>query len=181
MNLKPQELKVDSKRVLKLFLASAFSGFVGWNFRPMIAGNADAINTIVTIFSILAGFLIAVMTFIAEPVLRRARRWEDLQSMKKTVKRQLLRQKILFFLYLTTLGLALTMYLIPDGCLVIMKWSEILFLSLATFVFLASFTLPSSLINVQIERYEAALQDKRPKVLSDAIDRAKDAASNTPS
>ena len=39
----------------------------GYRFQPMVSNNA---NTVVTIFSILAGFLIAVITFIAEPTLQ---------------------------------------------------------------------------------------------------------------
>lgn len=134
----------------------------------MVADNTDAVNTVVTIFSILAGFLIAVITFVAEPTLQQARTWDELQRMKKTVRRKLNRQQLLFFLYLLTLGVALAMFLTPPDMLTVLKWLQIAFLGLATFVFLASFSLPGSLMKIQMERYEAALEDSRPKVLSDA-------------
>lgn len=42
------------------------------------------------------------------------------------------------------------------------------FLGLATFVFLASFELPGSLMRLQMERYEAEMEATKPKVLKDA-------------
>jgi hypothetical protein len=141
---------------------------VGYYFQPMVAHNADAVNTVVTIFSILAGFLIAVITLIAEPVLKQAKDWTELQAMKKTVERKLFRQKLLFFLYLVTLGVALGTFLVPDTQPCVQKWLEVGFLGLATFVFLASFELPGSLMRLQMERYEAEMEATKPKALKDA-------------
>lgn len=164
---------IDWWRMAKLILALAISAFIGWRFQPMVANNPDAVNTVVTIFSILAGFLIAVITFIAEPTLQAAKNWEELQQMKETVRRKLFRQKILFFLYLLTLGIALAMYLTPPTSCMILQWLQTVFLGLATFVFLASFSLPGSLMKIQMDRYEAALEDTRPKVVTDAKKAAK--------
>lgn len=160
--------KTDWWRLGQLAVAVGVSAFIGYRFQPMVANNPDAVNTVVTIFSILAGFLIAVITFIAEPTLQQAKNWEELQHMKETVRRKLFRQKLLFFLYLLTLGVALAMYLTPPGLLEVLRWLQTVFLGLATFVFLASFSLPGSLMKIQMERYEAALEDSRPKVVTDA-------------
>ncbi len=165
--------KIDWWRVARLAAAVIMSIFVGYEFQPMVANNPDAVNTVVTIFSILAGFLIAVITFIAEPSLQQAKNWGELQKMKKTVHRKLYRQTLLFFLYLLTLGLALAMYLAPAEMHGVQKLLQTLFLGLATFVFLASFTLPGSLMKIQMERYEALLKDSQPKVVTDAKDSAK--------
>ncbi|MEO1706908.1 MAG: hypothetical protein AAFR69_04165, partial [Pseudomonadota bacterium] len=134
----------------------------------------------VTIFSILAGFLIAVITFIAEPTLQQARTWGELQRMKATVRRKLIRQMLLFFLYLLTLGIALAMFLTPPAMLELLKWLQTAFLGLATFVFLASFSLPGLLMKIQMERYEAALEDTRPKVVTDAKKAAEQAKKRKP-
>lgn len=160
--------EIDWWRLAKLAVALGVSAFVGYRFQPMVSNNPDAVNTVVTIFSILAGFLIAVITFIAEPVLQQARNWHELLHMKETVRRKLFRQKLLFFFYLLTLGLALAMYLTPPEMVEVLRWLQTAFLGLATFVFLASFSLPGSLMKIQIERYEAALEDSRPKVVTEA-------------
>ena len=165
--------QTDWWRLIKLACALGVSAFIGYRFQPMVSNNPDAVNTVVTIFSILAGFLIAVITFIAEPTLRAAKSWNELQRMKETVRRKLFRQKMLFFLYLLTLGIALAMYLTPADSLEILKCLQMVFLSLATFVFLASFTLPGSLTKIQMERYEAALEETRPRVINDAKKAAK--------
>lgn len=160
--------RVDWLRILKLAGAASISAYVGYRFQPMVSNNPNAVNTVVTIFSILAGFLIAVITFIAEPTLQQAKNWEELQLMKDTVRRKLFRQKVLFFLYLLTLGTAIAMFLTPAELTDILRWLRTAFLSLATFVFLASFSLPGSLMKIQMERYEAALEKSRPKVVTDA-------------
>ncbi|MGE4325573.1 MAG: hypothetical protein AB7E21_05610 [Pseudodonghicola sp.] len=141
----------------------------GYYLQPFISGNSNAINTIVTIFSILAGFLIAVITFIGDPGVRG---WQQLQLDKRAVEARLRRHRLLFYLYLTTLGLALAMYLIPDKFFEVKIWLERFFVGSAVFVFLASFTLPSSLSNLQMERYDTALKNQLPNMLKPRDDRA---------
>lgn len=165
----------DWWRLGKLAGAVIVSGAVGYFFQPMVANNTNAVNTVVTIFSILAGFLIAVITLIAEPTLKQAKNWQELQLMKKTVQRKLFRQKLLFFLYLITLGVALGTFLVPDVQAELRRWLETVFLGLATFVFLASFELPGSLVKIQMERYEAEMYATKPQVLNDAAKAAADA------
>jgi peptidoglycan/LPS O-acetylase OafA/YrhL len=168
VQLRRDRLRVDWRRVVKFVLTVVVSAFVGFWFQPSIADNSDAVNTVVTIFSILAGFLIAVITFIAESTLQQAKNWQELQLMKGTIQRQLFRQKVLFFLYLVTLGTALAMFLVPKENTQVLWWLQAVFLSLATFVFLASFALPGSLMKIQMERYEAALEGTKPQVIKDA-------------
>lgn len=169
----------DWWRLGKLAGTIVVSGAVGYLFQPMVAHNTNAVNTVVTIFSILAGFLIAVITLIAEPTLKQAKNWQELQLMKKTVQRKLFRQKLLFFLYLTTLGVALGTFLVPDTHAELRRWLETIFLGLATFVFLASFDLPGSLMKIQMERYEAEMDATKPQVLKDATKAAAEAAKKT--
>lgn len=166
----------DWWRLGKLAGAIVVSAAVGYLFQPMVAHNTDAVNTVVTIFSILAGFLIAVITLITEPTLKQAKNWQELQLMKKTVQRKLFRQKMLFFLYLFTLGVALGTFLVPDAQAELQRGLETIFLGLATFVFLASFDLPGSLMKIQMERYEAEMDATKPQVLKDAARAADDAA-----
>lgn len=158
----------DWLRLGKLTGAVVASCLVGYFFQPLVANNPNAVNTVVTIFSILAGFLIAVITLIAEPTLARAKDWQELQLMKATIQRKLRRQSILFFFYLLTLGIALVMFLVPDAATEVQRWLQTVFLGLATFVFLASFDLPGSLMKIQMERYEAAMDDTKPTVIKTA-------------
>ena len=144
-------MQIDWWRLVKLAIALGVAGFIGYRFRPMVSNNPDAVNTVVAIFSILQAFDRCNHVY-AEPTLQAAKNWQKLQQMKATVKRKLCRQKILFFLYLLTLGIALAMYLTPAASVEVLKWMQTVFLGLATFVFLASFSLPSSLMKIQMER-----------------------------
>lgn len=128
--------------------------------QPLISGNKDAVNTVVTVFSILAGFLIAVITFIGDPG---PSEWRDLQLGRREVKAKLRRHRWLFYLYLVTLGLALAMFLIPSTYVTLIVWFERAFVGVAIFVFLASFTLPNSLSQLQMAKYDAALDDRSPE------------------
>lgn len=170
--------RIDWLRIGKLGGAIVVSGVIGYFFQPMVADNTNAVNTVVTIFSILAGFLIAVITLIAEPTLKQAKSWQELQLMKKTVQRKLFRQKLLFYLYLVTLGVALGTFLVPESQAELRRFLEAIFLGLATFVFLASFDLPGSLMKIQMERYEAELDATKPQVLKDATKAAAGAVEN---
>lgn len=144
---------------LAVVVISVASGFY---VQPLISGNDNAVNTIVTVFSILAGFLVAVITFIGDPG---ARGWKELQLDKRGMLVKLNRHKALFYLYLVTLGLALSMFVVPKENCLILLWLERAFVCLTTFVFLMSFTLPQSLMELQQRRYEDALDEQLPEVL----------------
>lgn len=138
------------------------SAAAAYFLQPVVSGNDDAINTVVTVFSILAGFLIAVITFIGEPG---SKPWAELQANKKVVQARLDRNLLLFQVYLLTLGLAMAVFVVPPEWAMTRMWLERLFVFFAVFVFGASFALPNSLRSLQLERYETALRERVPKPL----------------
>lgn len=157
-------------RVAGLLLLVGISCAGGYLLQPLISGNKDAINTVVTVFSILAGFLIAVITFVGDPG---TSGWRELQGGKREVKAKLRRHRWLFYMYLITLGLALAMFIMPDGFVQTIIWLERFFVGFALFVFLASFSLPNSLSQLQMDKYEAALEGRSPQFLKDLKDPSK--------
>eukprot|EP01080_Neovahlkampfia_damariscottae_P013488 gene13488-biopygen39 len=50
------------------------------------------------------------------------------------------------------------MFVVPDDFTIVKMWMERVFVGFACFVFLASFTLPQSLMALQIERYSSAIE-----------------------
>lgn len=166
-------MTTDWLRISKISFAVFIAAASAYFLQPLISGNNDAINTIVTIFSILAGFLIALITFLASPVLDEDHEWEELQRLKITLNRKLHRQKILFFLYIAALGAAFALFLVSNELVAVKLWLERIFVGLTTFVFLASLELPGALVKIQQEKYEAALRLKRPKIVQDALNKKK--------
>lgn len=151
---------MDLKRIFAFLLVTAFSISIGIMYHPLLWKNDSAVNTIVTIFSILAGFLIAVITLIVDPILSSAKDVSQLRYMRSTIERKLFRHNALFTLYLLSLGLALAMFITPDQQEQIKKSIQCIFLSLSIFVLLMSFTLPFSLMRIQIEKYDAKINEK---------------------
>lgn len=160
---------IDWVRVALLATAASLSLGGGYYLYPLISGNKDAVNAIITVFSILAGFLIAVTTLLTEPVLKAATTWSELQTMRSTLQRKFRRYQLLFFLYLLCLGLAIATYVIPQALAPIRSALEYTFTSLSIFVFLCSLFLPTSLMQAQMERYDATLKEKAPQALVRAM------------
>jgi hypothetical protein len=171
MKVGSRALSIDWTQVGLLLTAVALAALGGYFLQPLVTKNEAAINTVVTIFSILAGFLIAVITFIVEPALNGQKDWRELQANKRNVYSQLTRHRLLFYCYLFTLALALAMFLVPDTMPTLSLWLERVFVGLSIFVLMASFRLPGSLMNLQMARYQAELDEKTPQVVKDALGR----------
>ena len=141
-------------------LAIAISaGFWG---APLISGNSEARSVIVTVFSILAGFLIAVMTLYGNPAIMTGR-WRRDVLKKKRIQVRLTRQKYMFYLYLLTLTVVFTTTLTckiwPD----ITQWLERVYFGLSIWAFFLSFRLPSSLMEAQMGVLDAIVGANRKK------------------
>jgi hypothetical protein len=57
---------LDPKKIRYAVAVTLWAGLGSYIAKPLIEGNQDAINVIVTVFSILAGFLIAVITLVGD-------------------------------------------------------------------------------------------------------------------
>ena len=140
-----------------------FSIAVGYLCQPLLDKDGiAAIGTVVTILSILAGFLIAIMVFVTEPTLRYAKNFRELQLMRRKVRLMLLKCRILFSLYLVTLFLALSVQVVPQNSGLWIQVLEVAFISFSLFVLLESFTLPRALMIMHMEIYDQELRKCQP-------------------
>jgi len=128
-----------------------------------VHGNQEAVGVIVNVFSILAGFLVTIMTLLGEPMLFRGATWRSEAVKRSNVYRRLVRHKWLFVLYLLVLGLIFVSTLVtkkfPDHYTV--HWIERIYLGLATFAFCLSLTLPTRLMNLQLDRFDELVEAKK--------------------
>ena len=120
------------------------------------AGNDDATQVIVTVFSILAGFLIAVMSLLGDQSILPGS-WRISVASKAKIQTKLVRHKWLFYLYLLTLAVIFLSTLISKELPVWNCYLEKIYFGLATTAFLLSFRLPSSLMSVQMDRIDAVI------------------------
>lgn len=142
-----------------VFLWSLLGSFYG---QPLIHENQDAVNVIVTVFSILAGFLIAVITLIGDPKALPSGSWQIARLGSSRTYNRLIRHKWLFILYLVTLFLIFLSILLKKSSLGILLYLiEYIYTFLSCFAALLSFKLPSSLIELQRERIEQEISERR--------------------
>lgn len=154
-------MEADWKR-LSFFGIAVASGAVGFFFgQPLIHGNDLAINVIVTVFSILAGFLVAIMTIMGEPSALASRSWRASELSRSNVFNRLVRQKWMFYLYLATLGLILAASLISKQYPIACEWIERIYLGTAITAFVLSLGLPSALMKIQLARQDEITEAKR--------------------
>lgn len=155
--------KPDWYRIRLGLLFGVFSGLCAWLGQPLVHDNQDAVGVIVNVFSILAGFLVTIMTLLGEPMLFRGATWRTEAVKRNNVYRRLVRHKWLFVLYLAVLGLIFVSTLVtkkfPDHAAVV--WIERVYLGLATFAFCLSLTLPSRLMNLQMDRFDELVEARR--------------------
>lgn len=133
------------------------------------SGNDEATQVIVTVFSILAGFLIAVMSLLGDQSIIPGS-WRMSEASKEQIKVKLTRHKYLFYLYLLTLAVIFVSTLIKKELPVYNTYLEKAYFGLATTAFFLSFRLPSSLMSVQMERVDAVVGMR--KKTSSKLDRS---------
>lgn len=157
--------KVSYGKIATFFLSVAISAAAAYYGQPFISGKTDAINVLVTIYSVLAGILIAIITLIGDPsVLDTDGSWRRTYLSSKLPKVRLLRLKLLFQAYLLTLLFVFLSYLVPKDIFPILRiWTERSFVFFATFALLSSFRLPGAVVEVQRARLDKKITEQRKK------------------
>lgn len=154
---------VDWDRIGRFAAIIFISAVVGWYGQPYVHGNAEARGVLVNVFSVLAGFLITVMTLLGEPGMYRGRTWRSDAVKRSNVYQRLVRHKWLFISYLTVLALVFVTTIVakrgPNSREV--EWLEGFYLGVATFAFIYSIMLPSRLLNLQLARFDELVESRR--------------------
>jgi|SRR5690554_1852328 len=155
-------MKIDYSLLAKLLLFSAASAAGSYYAQPLVHNNKEAADVLVNVFSILAGFLVAVMTIMGEPVFYRKKTWRYNQSSRRNYIKSLIRHKDLFHAYLITLALIFSSRLVDgDEYPLVQIWLERGFLFFAFIAFSFSITLPDKLISKQLERFDDQVEQKK--------------------
>lgn len=153
--------KLDNQKLklgAAILLWSALASYYG---QPLIHGNQDAVNIIVTMFSILAGFLVAIITLVGDPKSLPSGGWQKAQLGSELTYVRLNRHKLLFKLYLLTLAFVFISMLLKNKLSDYQAIFEHIYLFLACSAFLISFKLPASLMQLQQERIEHEINERR--------------------
>ena len=155
--------KVDYAKIRYAIAVILYSGAGAFYGQPLIHGNDNAINIIVTVFSILAGFLVAIITIIGDPSSLPSGGWQRARLGSEVLYNRLTRHRLLFLLYLTTLLLIFIASLIKGKVPYIEIWIERIYLFFSIAAFSLSFQLPTSLMNLHKERIEHEIESRRER------------------
>lgn len=131
--------------------------------QPLIHENATAINVIVTVFSILAGFLVAIIAIVGDPLLVPSGTWRIAEGTREKTIQRLTRHKYLFHVYLIALALVFASTLLKDAHQHVGIWLERTYLFLSIFAFLLSLRLPAALMKTQQERVDHLIEERRKR------------------
>lgn len=155
------ESKIDWAKIRFGVLSSICAGLISYIGRSLIHENYDAMNVLVTVFSILAGFLIAVISVLGDPSLFRDGSWRLAEIERKESVIRLTKHKWLFTLYLISLGIVFALFLIKDKQPFISNILEILFLFFGSLSFIFSLQLPATLMRIQEEKIEREIEKRK--------------------
>lgn len=139
-------------RLIYIGASAAIAIAAAYYGRDWIIGNSEAVNLIATIFSVLAGFLIAVMALVADDRMIATKTARARYMHSQVIRTKLTRHKLLFQLYLVVMLLAFAVTLklgLPER---IGDAMQCVMLGLATFAFLISFSLPSQITSEYLRK-----------------------------
>ena len=152
---------IDREKVLFALLSVVFGALAATYGQPLIHGNDQAVSVIVTVFSILAGALVAIIAVTGDPMLFSPGTWRLAQVESDQINNRLIRHKWLFFLYLISLGLIFLSILTQTKYPCTSIWLERAYLFFCASAFLWSLRLPFYLIKIQRERVENLIKLRR--------------------
>lgn len=169
MSEQPAE-KISCGRVVLLLLSLA-AGVVAAKYgRPLVHGNELAANIIVTTFTVLAGFLVAIMAILGDPGGLLPGSWRIASAQRRALRRKMLVHKYLFYAYLATIalvfGAAMLKGLPPElsanhWIKRATEWTERLYAGFAVTGLIWSFALPGSLMRLNEQRVDAVIEARR--------------------
>jgi hypothetical protein len=135
--------------------------------QPFAHHNPDLILITITVFTVFAGFLIAIITIIGDPIIIPKGSWRISELGRGRMEDRLFWHIALFILYLLTIAL-LFVGVILDKALsehdAWKVWVERAYLFVGITSFLFTFALPVSLLRMQRARYDAETERRRAEV-----------------
>ena len=154
-------MAIDWKRTAFISFAAVAGLIAGLFGQPFIHGNERAISVIVNVFSILAGFLVAIMTIMGDPTGFVTKSWRYAETVRPAVYSKLLRQKYLFILYLLVLTFIMLQSLFEKKFPYIAGLLEQIYFGAAVTAFILSLGLPSALMKIQMDRHDEMIERRR--------------------
>jgi|CXWL01.1.fsa_nt_gi hypothetical protein len=152
---------IDLKKVRYALFIGVVSFILTIFIKPLAEDNANAVNVIVTVFAILAGFLIALITLVGDTNHMPQGSWRVAFYHSDKITNVLIRYKWLFYLYLLILLLVFLSFLLPNKFSDLVNYIQYAYIFCSVLAFIISFRIPSYVIKMHQERIEEEIMRRR--------------------
>lgn len=160
-------MKNKNSPIIRFILIAILSGLLAYFGQPFVHGNEKAIDLVINVFSILAGFLIAIMTLFSDMQFDEEANWRQIQIREDIQEQRYIKHSMLFYTYLSVLVCVFLVVLLThnkgykDNYIVF--GLEYIYLFLACISVFYSAFLPSNLIKNRKEQFRKLMEKKKPK------------------
>ena len=169
--MKPLPLPSTSRRISVLLFAMGIGVVLAVMLQPWYHASDEAHSVLITVFAVLAGFLLTAITISAETAVDRGDNWRAAYFHARLVRAELRLHLAMLGLYLMIIALVFLDSLklpIPAGAEV---WLERVILFLSVVAFIGSIKLPTDLVRGQLNRLDRHLRDRRQRETRNPRDR----------
>jgi len=154
-------------RLATFLLCAAIAAAAAYYGEPLVRKNTDAILILTTVFTVFAGFLVAIIVILGDPGLAPDGSWRVVEVRRDSVESQLIVHVWLFIAYLLSIGFLFAGVLVREADTVpefVKVWVDRTYLFLGVLSFLMTFGLAKSMIRFQLARYDAEIKRRRESV-----------------
>lgn len=154
------------KRVIFIVSCLAVAMLVAYLAQPYTDQNSDLILFVTTVFTVFAGFLVAIITVLGDPSLVPSGSWRNVEERRFNIEQRIVWHIYLFIFYLITIALifaSIILEKVPKEIVYecIKSWITRGYLFFGVFSFLLSFALPFALHKVQMSRLDQETERRR--------------------
>ena len=152
--------------MLFIFSCLVCGGIAAYYGQPLAHDNSDSLLIIITVMTVFAGFLVAIITILGDPGMIPAGSWRVAELRRDNIESRLITHIWLFVWYLISIGFLFAGALLnkaPDA-IVSMAWKiwiERSYLFFGVSAFLLTFGLPIALLRFQLGRIDAEIERRR--------------------
>lgn len=158
--------QISPSKIAIIVAIIVVSTLSAWFLQPSYHNNANAIMVAATVFSVLAGFLIAVIAITTDERSLRGRNWRQDVVYLELIRRDVRRHRNLFVLYLLVLLLVFVGSMDLPWPVLAQTWLERVLLFLAISALLISFQIPAYLMRRHIARLEELIRERQQVEIS---------------
>lgn len=156
-------MKISYLRVGTLIVCAVAAAVVAYYGEPHVKKNADAILILTTVFTVFAGFLVAIIAVLGDPTMLPEGNWRLAEGRREKLESQLIVHVWLFVAYLLAIAFLFAGVMIRDATVpeLIKVWVNRASLFLGVLSFMFTFGLAKSMLTFQMARLEAEIKRRR--------------------